>query len=107
MKRPAGVHDLDWMAHQLYERLGARTSYLQKKLAGPAPVGKRKMNASQWARQLTKMTAGQTAQLLTQMPERNPIMSTALDKLGGHGLALLPYLQPAGTPYPPTDEGVL
>lgn len=95
-QQPGGVHDLDLFTQQLYDAVEAKVAFLQERFRGPTPVGTRKLSSREWARRLYQMRPDQMAQLMARTSEDSPIFANALDRLGAHGLALLPYLQPAG-----------
>lgn len=94
-QRPSGVHDLDVLAQLLFEGIEADALFLQKALAGPAPVGTRKLTANQWAKQLMSLDPAAAQMRLGQLPPNVPAAGAIMDQLGAFGLALLPYLQPA------------
>ncbi len=106
-RMPPGVHFLDWRAQQIWQEVQRVAEQLQRQMRGSAPLGTRKLTAGQMARRLTTMTAGQAARMLAYRDPGEPIALQALERLGGHGLALLPYLY---NPEPPTEappeEGV-
>lgn len=91
---PAGVHELDLLAQRLYEELERDAVFLQKALAGPAPVGTRKLTPSQWAKHLMKLDPASARMRLAQLAPDVPAAASIMDQLGPFGLALLPYLQP-------------
>jgi hypothetical protein len=103
-QNPQGVHEIDQLSQDLFERIEDLVGYLQESIAGPAPVGTKKVTPREQARKLMSMRPDQVAQLMAQAPPQAPIFTTALDQLGAHGLALLPYLQPGALPDVPAAE---
>ena len=93
-QQPSGIHELDLLAQRLYEELERDALFLQRALAGPAPVGTRKMTATQWAKRLMKMDPASAQMQMAQLPGNMPAAASIMDQLGPFGLALLPYLQP-------------
>lgn len=91
---PSGVHEIDLLAQRLYEEIERDALFLQKALAGPAPVGTRKLTPSQWAKRLMKMDTASAQMQMAQLPGNMPAAASIMDQLGPFGLALLPYLQP-------------
>jgi len=95
--RRGGVHELDLLAQDLYELLQGDVEYLQASLAGPTPVGTRKVSPRDFAKRVFEMTHEEVAAALAQASPQTPLAAMALERLGAHGLALLPYLQPEPT----------
>ena len=107
-QRPNNVHEIDLLAQDLYDEVHAMIGHLRGQLAGPTPVGTKRMSPREWARKLMSMSPSETYRLLTQLSPESPVFATALEHLGAHGLALLPYLQPNDImppPGPPTGFG--
>jgi len=105
-QRPRNVHPIDLQAQALYDRVQKQIAYIRERFDIPVPVGQPKISAGERARAMMGMRPELIAQLIAQRPLSEPIFSTALDKLGAHSLALLPYLT-GGMPEapPPYDQG--
>jgi len=106
--QPRNVHPIDMAAQELWDAVQSRIEYLRGRIAGPTPVGTRKMTARDWARQILQMPPDKMLQLMDTLPQTSPAFATAFDMLGAHGMALLPYLQPqmnAPEPQPGGQEG--
>lgn len=88
------IHPLDELAQELYDTLQGDIEMLQAAFAGPVPVGTRRVTPSEVARTVMQMTPVETAEVAASAPADSPVFTTALERLGAHGLVLLPYLQP-------------